>query len=102
MFKVNIKNTRTTPLQAGLLNFGALVGFLGINPFQPNVPFIYPQKTFSDFFRGYRNGTLGLNGLILFRVQAAGKTKQNYKLYRTNKSFTEFCDSEKKPKAKAI
>ena len=35
-----------------------------LNPFQPNVPFLYPLKTlenemFSDIFRGYRNGTLG-------------------------------------------
>ena len=34
-----------------------------INPFQANVPFLYPQKTsekrrFSDIFRGYRKGTL--------------------------------------------
>ena len=34
-----------------------------INPFQANVPFLYPLKTsenlwFSDVFRGYRKGTL--------------------------------------------
>ena len=33
------------------------------------VPFLYPQKIsenqlFSDFFRGYRNGTLTCNGFI--------------------------------------
>ena len=39
-----------------------------INPFQPIVPFLYPLKTsekcsFSDVFRGYRNGKLSWNGL---------------------------------------
>ena len=36
----------------------------GINPYSPNVTFLYLQKTsenlrFSDVFRGYRNVTLG-------------------------------------------
>ena len=39
------------------------------NPFQANVPFLYPLKTsenlwFSEVFRGYRKGTLAWNGLI--------------------------------------
>ena len=39
-----------------------------IKLFQPNVPFLNPLKTsenlwFSDIFRGYRNETLGENGL---------------------------------------
>ena len=38
------------------------------NPFQPDVPFLYPLKTsenkrFSDIFRGYRNRTPGWNVL---------------------------------------
>ena len=40
------------------------------NPFPPNVTFLYPvknQKTlwFSDTFRGYKNVTVGKNGLII-------------------------------------
>ena len=40
-----------------------------INPFWPTVPFLYPLKMlenlwFSDIFTGYRNGTLGQNGLM--------------------------------------
>ena len=39
-----------------------------LNPFQANVPYLYPLKTsgnlwFSDVFRGYRKGTLAWNGL---------------------------------------
>ena len=34
-----------------------------INPFVPNVPFL-STLGFSDVFRGYRNVTLGTNGLI--------------------------------------
>ena len=42
---------------------------VSINPFWPNVPFLYPVKIsenqrFSNIFRGYRNGTVGQNGLI--------------------------------------
>ena len=41
-----------------------------IKLFQPNVPFLNPLKTsenlwFSDIFRGYRNETLGENGVKL-------------------------------------
>ena len=39
-----------------------------INPFWPNVPFSYPLKiqifSFSEVFKGYRNGKLAYNGLI--------------------------------------
>ena len=40
-----------------------------LNPFQANVPFLYPLKTsenlwFSDVSRGYRKGTLAWNGSI--------------------------------------
>ena len=40
-----------------------------LNPYSPNVTFLYPLKTsenqrFSDVFRGYRNVTLGEYGLI--------------------------------------
>ena len=40
-----------------------------INPFQANIPFLYPLKTsenrsFSDVFRGYRNGKLDWNGFL--------------------------------------
>ena len=39
-----------------------------LNPFQANVPFLYPLKTLenlrlSDVFRGYRKGALAWNGL---------------------------------------
>ena len=39
-----------------------------INPFQADIPFLYPLKTsenrrFCDFLRGYRKGTLARNGL---------------------------------------
>ena len=39
-----------------------------LNPYSPNVTFLYPLKTsknfrFSDIFRGYRNVTLGEYGL---------------------------------------
>ena len=39
-----------------------------IDPFKPNVPFLHPQKMsenqrFSDILRGYRDRTLGQNGL---------------------------------------
>ena len=42
---------------------------LMFNPFQTNVPFIYPLKTSENLcfyyaFSGYRNGILGWNGLI--------------------------------------
>ena len=41
-----------------------------INPFVPNIPFLYPLKTsgnlrFSDVFRGQRKGALGTDGLRL-------------------------------------
>ena len=41
------------------------------NPFRANIPFLYPLKNsehlwFSDIFRGYKNGTLAQNKLILF------------------------------------
>ena len=40
-----------------------------INPFQANIPILYPLKTtenlyFSGIFRGYKMGTLAWNGLI--------------------------------------
>ena len=44
-------------------------GFLAfLNPYFPNVTFLYPLKTsknrrFSDVFKGYRNVTLGEYGL---------------------------------------
>ena len=34
-----------------------------INTLEPNVPFPYPLKTLENL-RGYRNGTLGLNGFM--------------------------------------
>ena len=38
------------------------------NPFEPNAPFLYPQRSsenqrFSNVFKGYGNVTLDLNGL---------------------------------------
>ena len=44
--------------------------YQSISPFQPNVQFLYPLKTsenlwFSDVLRGYRNGALDCNGLII-------------------------------------
>ena len=45
-----------------------------LNPYPPNVTFLYPLKTsenlrFSDVFRGYRNVTLGEHGLIcIFKI----------------------------------
>ena len=41
------------------------------NPFERNIPFLYLLKTsenlwFFDIFRGYKNGTLGKNGLTHF------------------------------------
>ena len=43
-----------------------------VNPFSINVLLLYPLRPsenpwFSDVFRGFRNGTLVENGLILFR-----------------------------------
>ena len=43
---------------------------ININPFQANVPFLYPLKTlenlqFSDVYRGNRMGTLTWNGLMI-------------------------------------
>ena len=39
-----------------------------INPFQANVPFLYPLKPQGDVFRGYRKGTLAWNELILWTI----------------------------------
>ena len=36
-----------------------------VKPFVLNAPFLYPVR-FSDFFRGWRKGALGTNGLSVF------------------------------------
>ena len=55
-------------LTTGKVDFQVVSYNSNFNPFQPNVPFLFPLKTsenlwFSNIFRGYRNGTLALNGL---------------------------------------
>ena len=53
-----------------------------INPFSTNILLLYPFKTFSDVFRGYRSGTLVENGLnnIIHEDEIKGYEKNYPKL----------------------
>ena len=46
----------------GLLMLAKIFSSKRVNPFFPNALFLYPLR-FSVVFRGYRKGTLGMNGL---------------------------------------
>ena len=59
-----------------------------LNPSPTNVSLLYPVKTpqnrsLTDVFRGYRNGTYIENGLIL---KKPNKTKQTNKKIKANKN----------------